>query len=297
MKSFLARTGWLRLGAIAVAAVSLAGSTSTVAAANFNPPKHYYLALGDSIAFGVQLGRFFRELATGTYDPTTFNTGYVDDFAGKLRTIDPNIETVNLSCPGEDTASYLGLTPCLFRAVFPTLPLHTVYGGSQEAAALSFLRNHPGQVSPITIDIGLNDAQLPCVLPGFVVDVPCLHRTMPAAMQSVAQNLPKILAELHEASPSSEIILMTYYDPYFVQDPSTDALIASLDNEIIGIATVNDVRIADAFGPFNRTGDEGSTICALTLMCPNLDPHPTDAGYSVIAQQLWNASGFSRLGD
>jgi lysophospholipase L1-like esterase len=77
-----------------------------------NPPKSIYLALGDSLAFGYQQARFIQDLPTE--DPAAFNTGYVDDFARALRTIKPNIQTVNLGCPGETTDSLLGLAPCLY---------------------------------------------------------------------------------------------------------------------------------------------------------------------------------------
>ena len=275
-----------------VASLALLLATSTSAnAAQFNPPKHYYLALGDSAAFGAQLGKFFQELATGTYDPASFNTGYVDDFAAHMRAIDPGLVTVNLGCPAETTGTFMATCP--FKAF--GLPLHTNYAGSQEAAALAFLHAHPGQVGTITLDLGFNDAALPCAGPTFVIDVPCFSSTMPSALQSVARNLPKILSDLHRASPSSEIIVMTYWNPFYVEDASTDGLVESLNQEIDGAATSSGARVADAFQPFNRTGDEGSTICTLTLMCPGLDIHPTDAGYAVIAQQLWAVSGYSRL--
>ena len=287
------------IGSVLIA--GLAGAP-TVQAANFNPPKHYYLALGDSNAFGAQLGKFFQELSTGTYDPASFNTGYVDDFAARMRTIDPELETVNMSCPAESTSTFLGegalpFKSCPFRVLLPQLALHTNYSGSQESAALEFLREHPGQVSPITIDIGLGDAIFPCAGPTFLVDVACFHRTTPGALVSVAHNLPRILADLHKASRSSEIIVATYYNPFYVQDPSTDDLVTSINEKIASIATAAGARVADAFQPFNRTGDEATTICALTLMCPGLDSHPSDLGFAVIANQFWAASCYGRLAD
>jgi lysophospholipase L1-like esterase len=283
----------LKVSAVFGALLAVIGASPTAQAADFNPPKRFYLALGDSWAFGAQLGRFFQELATGTYDPSTFNTGYVDDFAAKMRSIDPSLETVNLSCPGETTASFMGT--CLFKTL--GLPLHASYQGSQESAALAFLRAHPGEVSPITIDLGFVDALLPCAGPTFLVDVACIHGTMPAALQSVAVNLPRILADLHRASPSSEIIVMGYYNPFYIQDPTTDALVRALNREIADIADDQDLRVANTFAPFNRTGDETSTLCALTLMCPGLDYHASDAGYRVIAKKFWAVSGYSRLDD
>jgi hypothetical protein len=50
----------------------------------FNPPKTYYLALGDSIAYGYQAWRRLAGLPPSGYD-----TGYVDVFAQRLRAIQP----------------------------------------------------------------------------------------------------------------------------------------------------------------------------------------------------------------
>ena len=274
-------------------AIAVVGSALSVQAASFNPPKRYYLALGDSLAFGAQLGKFFAELSTGAYDPATFNTGYVDDFAAPMRALDPRLETINLSCPGETTASFAGT--CFFRAL--GLPVKVDYSGSQEQAALAFLRAHPGQVSPITIDLGLNDAQLPCASPTFSIDVPCFRAAMPAALQSVGANLPRILDELHAASPSSEVIVMTYYNPFFVVDPSTDALVQEMNAEIAAIASSRRLPVADMFSAFNRSGDETSSLCSLTFVCtaPLYDEHATDAGYAVMADRFWAASGYARL--
>ena len=47
-------------------------------------PQSYYLALGDSIAYGFQPAKAKAGLA-----PSKFNTGYVDVFAARLRTIAP----------------------------------------------------------------------------------------------------------------------------------------------------------------------------------------------------------------
>ena len=282
-----------RVSAAGLTALLFVTSASAAAAAGFNPPKHYYLALGDSLAFGAQLAKFFQELGTGTYDPATFNTGYVDDFAARMKSIDPALQTVNLSCPAETTGSFSGT--CLFRAL--GFAVHTDYVGSQESAALSFLGEHRGQVGPITIDLGLNDALLPCAGPTFAVDVACVHTTMPAALQSVAAHLPLILAKLHAASPSSEIIVMTYFNPFYVEDHSTDSLVTAMDNEISEIAMAQHARVADTFVPFNAAGDETSTLCTLTLMCtPSVDYHASDAGYEVMAGRFWAASGYWRLG-
>src|SRR2546425_5265946 len=90
------------LSLLVLAALPASASTSNP---KFNPPKSFYLALGDSLAFGYQQSKFIANLPTE--NPSAFVTGYVDDFAGMLHGIDPAIETVNLGCPDETTSSFM----------------------------------------------------------------------------------------------------------------------------------------------------------------------------------------------
>src|SRR3954451_287348 len=64
----------------------------------YQAPQAYYLALGDSMAYGLQPAKAEARLA-----PAKFNTGYVDVFAARLRALAPKIEVVNYACPGEST--------------------------------------------------------------------------------------------------------------------------------------------------------------------------------------------------
>jgi lysophospholipase L1-like esterase len=277
----------MRLRPIAImAAIAglLAGTTSVSASSqHFNPPKHYYLALGDSLAYGFQQGKFLSELPH--VSAGTFNTGYVDDFGVMLRTIRPEIQTINLGCPGETTASYF--VACGYQ--LGGFPLHEAYPGSQAAAALALLRAHPGQVSPITLDNGANDTT-PCL---SSPDPTCV----PTALAGVSANLDRALGELRAAAPNAEIIVMLYYDPFAAVAPASVAITSALNHAIATAAAAHGARVADAFAPINLAQPQPATLCALTLFCTSLhDIHASDAGYLVIAQQFWAASGYSRLG-
>jgi lysophospholipase L1-like esterase len=278
----------LRAIAIIVAVVGLFGGTISVGASSehFNPPKHYYLALGDSLAYGYQQAKFVGEAITGHIDPATF-PGYAGVFASDLRAVRPEIQTVNYGCPGETTASYF--TACQFSAV-GHFPLHDPYGGSQEAAALAFLHAHPGQVSPITLDNGANDVT-PC---NSLPDPTICFLTSIAA---VGANLDKALGGLRAVAPNAEIIVMEYYDPFAFGQPSSIAITTLLNQAIATAAVRHGARLADALTPFNLTPPEPATLCGLGPFCPLSDVHPNDTGYGVIAQQFWAASGYSRLGD
>ena len=100
-------------------------------------PQRYYLALGDSIAYGFQPGKGGQ--------PSTSDTGYVDPFAARLRKLSPKIAVVNYGCPGESTVTFAqGGCPWLREGGNCTIR----FAASQLKAALSFLRAHRGEGQP-----------------------------------------------------------------------------------------------------------------------------------------------------
>jgi lysophospholipase L1-like esterase len=274
------------IGPIAALLAVCLGSTPALASSSreFQSPRHYYLALGDSLAFGFQQGKFLAEVNSGTYNPASFNTGYVDDIAARLRDVRENIRTVNLGCPGETTLTFIN-GGCTF-----TLPLHTAYGGPQQAAALAFLRAHPNQVSPITLDDGANDIT-PCQASP---DPNCFANKL----QQVGADLNASLAAIRAVAPRSEIILMQYYNPLYVVAPSTDVLVGLLNGVIAAAAAPYGARLANAFPVINHNPafpSEAASVCGLTGMCfppPGGDVHANDAGYALIAGQFWAASSY-----
>jgi lysophospholipase L1-like esterase len=285
-----------RFGAVlALLLSSLLVFSSTVAAdddGHFNPPKHYYLALGDSLAFGFQRGKFQQEIASSSYDPASFNTGYVDDFAAMLRGIRPHSQVVNFSCAGETTATLIGGN-CPFHNASRPLALHNDYPitSTQLAAAVDFLSSHRGRVGPITIDIGGNDVQN-LFLATCNKDIACTQARLPGVLAQVRTNLDEILDTLNDASSSSEIILLTADNPFVVVvgEPSSQ-VVQALNATLTGVAHAHGVRVADGYTALSTPAE----ICALTFMCTQGDIHPTDAGYAVLADAVWTASGYEQL--
>ena len=84
--------------ALALTASGLAGTASGPV---YQPPQSYYLALGDSMAYGFQPTK-----AKPGARPSDFDTGYVDVFAARLRKLSPKIQVVNYGCPGESTVTF-----------------------------------------------------------------------------------------------------------------------------------------------------------------------------------------------
>jgi len=147
----------MRLAGFFAAALVVLTVGAPAATAAPPAPQAYYLALGDSMAYGFQPGKARRGLP-----PSGFNTGYVDRFAARLRALAPGIQVVNYGCPGESIVTFAkGGCPWLAEGG----RLHDRFRGSQLDAALAFLQAHPGQVSPITItawgnDVGARDRSL-----------------------------------------------------------------------------------------------------------------------------------------
>lgn len=278
---------------IAVLALVLGESPAAASTIKFNPPKDYYLSLGDSLAFGYQRDLLESELVAGTYTPTDF-PGFTYRFGSTMQAVDPGLTIVDFGCPGETTVSYT--VGCAFQDV---LPLHDGYPGiSQEQAALAFLKAHHGAVGPITMSLGVND-----VTPLLTACAPSFATTCVAPpIIAMGQRLGAILSKLRAAAaPNTEIIVLEYYDPYFVTPlgAMADQLALFLDSQIALAAGSAGARLANVFPIINSTGaplgSEAANVCYFTLMCPGGDIHASDGGYAAIASVFWSASGYARL--
>jgi lysophospholipase L1-like esterase len=235
-------------------------------------PQSYYLALGDSIAYGYQPGK--------DGGPGAFDTGYVDPFAAHLRKLSPKIEVVNYGCPGESSVTFTkGGCPALREGP----KLHDPFRGAQLKAALTFLRAHKGQVSPITLTLWGND----------LAPLSARGKGAPKAIASFASRLDSILAQLRSAAPTADIIVTGAWNPEIDQFKKTEPLYRSLDAAIARSAAASRARVAKMFPVFNPPGNV-RRICALSFICSKGDPHPNDAGYRAMADAFFAASGYPR---
>lgn len=168
-----------------IAALALVGTTTASAA-----EPRYYLALGDSLAVGVQPD------LTGQLKPTS--QGYADDLHLLLRTFAPDLALVKLGCSGETTSSMITgqQSPCAYPA------------GSQLRQAVAFLQAHPNRVALITIDIG-GDNLLACLRLDSPIDPACVA----TAALTAANDLASILGTLRAFAPGVLIVGMNYNNP------------------------------------------------------------------------------------
>lgn len=243
----------------------------------------YYLALGDSLSVGWQ------PTSSGAM-PT--NQGYTNDVASFYQASLPNLQLVELGCPGESTTTMIHGGICPYDL------------GSQLAQAVNFLHAH-GRFTPlVTIDIGANNVD------GCVVGGTIKYRCIGLGFTAAQQDLPVILAALHAASPSTNIYGMNYYDPYLAAwfldgfGPLTGGsltLTAAFNALLGGIYGSFAVPVADVATSF-KTYNEAPTppdgwptdvfnICVYTWMCSVENIHANASGYALIARTFEGTIG------
>jgi lysophospholipase L1-like esterase len=267
-------------------AVVLALSATAAAAGQSSPrpvyqlPQTYYLALGDSMAYGFQPTKANKP--PSRLAPATFRTGYVDVFAARLRKLSPKIQVVNYGCPGESTVTFArGGCDWLKQGG----KLHDVFRGSQLEAAVAFLRAHPGKVSPITVTLW--GAELAPLSPK--------GKHAQSAIASFASRFDSILRQLRAAAPTSEIIVTGAWNPEADRLAQVEPLYRSVDAAIKRAATASRARVASMFPALDGTGNiktQQARLCRLTFFCSKGDPHPTDAGYRAMGQAFMAGSGY-----
>jgi lysophospholipase L1-like esterase len=285
----------LRHGAVALPLALLASLLGQVAggpvSAAAAPAASYYLALGDSLAQGVQPN------STAPLNET--NRGYVDDLYAMERARMHGLRLEKLGCPGETTTTMYEGGICKYAL------------GNQLAQAVAFLATH--RVALITIDIGANNVDNCISVAG--ISSTCIA----AGFSAAGTDLPVILKTLRTAAPTVPIYAMNYYDPFLAEwlTGSSGQTLAresvclttgygyptycpvktgfdGLLGTIYGAFAVPVANVATAFQtnnfntiPFIAVPVNVALICALTWMCapaplgPNV--HANDVGYAVIA--------------
>jgi lysophospholipase L1-like esterase len=261
----------------------------------------YYVALGDSLARGIQPGASGADVVT--------RHGYADQLASMIRPALPGLRLVEFGCPGETTTTMIHGGICRYPA------------GSQLRQAIRFLRAHRGRTALVTIDIGANDINS-CVLgrpPTTILS--CLL----GRISQTRRNLDTILSAVKSAAGRRVLVAgMTYYVPELAlwHDGQRGRQIALVTDDFV--AGANKIlaagyrhcraKVADVYRAF-RSADFGGvlhrakgglrkllsrpvppnviSVCALTWMCaaPPRGPneHANDEGYALIARTFYRA--------
>lgn len=228
--------------------------------------KEYYLALGDSLAFGFQPNLDFRH-------------GYVDDLSKYLVAHDDEFQPVaNVACNGETSSTMLN-----GKCPYPTIRKYP-YKGAQFEAALDYLHQHAGHVALVTLDIGANDTDSDINLQTCKID----KQKFTTDLATLDKNLTKtILPGLQKALTvngrvTGQLIVMNYYDPFQNICPDSVAFTEEL-NQHLGSDVGDYGTFVNVFHAFGGAKVPNANICTYTWMCGKVpDIHATDLGYQVI---------------
>jgi lysophospholipase L1-like esterase len=258
-------------GAAMVPRLALAVAACGCASAVPTEESTTYLALGDSIAFG--------------YDPHVDLTR--DQVSGypELLATQRGLTVTNLSCPGEASGGFMSPdgadNHC--RENREAYPLHVAYEGTQLAAAVEFLEEHP-ETALVTIDIGANDVflldhlckrEIACILSNFI------HTAA-----EYSNNLDFILGKLRSVY-DGPLVGLSVYNPY----PADSTAQYALDRINVIFAEQLHAKggvVADGMGTFTEAAN--GDPCANGLLIPmadgTCDVHPTPAGAAVLANAI-----------
>jgi lysophospholipase L1-like esterase len=224
-----------------------------------------YLALGDSLAFGVGAT---NPAAEGYVGLTHFGLESSSSFAGS------GLELVNVSEPGATSGDLLVTDGQLEKALREI----------QERAEDDVEDN---EVELISLDIGGND-----LLQLAEPDSPCILDTgstacrqgISAMLSGLETNLEIILTRLTDAAPEAEVYVLDLYNPYSGTGDQREVIAD------FAVQQVNGVITATASGPAFRTvglvtifelfEDRGQQWIASDGI------HPNDAGHRVMAEAL-----------
>lgn len=279
--------GWIGRGILLAIFLIVSAFTAVVYLPTHFPPraspdapnpkvKQYYLALGDSLAFGFQ-------------PDLNWAQGYPMEWWADLQRHGSR-GFYDLGCSGETSAQFIS-GGCPFDRV-----KHNFYAGSQLDAALTIIHDHPGQVGPISLDIGADDFQGDVNTNGCKLNVADFNKRLAALDQRLAGViLPKLVAAITDSKGqrTTDLVLMNYYDPYENLCPNVHPYFVQIDNHLARDAAALHVPVANVAAAFDTSQHPNPDICKLTWMCSAIrSVHPNTTGYGVIAHVFEQTVGY-----
>ncbi|MEO8371473.1 MAG: SGNH/GDSL hydrolase family protein [Candidatus Solibacter sp.] len=268
--------------------------TLLISAVAANAQSEIYLALGDSVPFGMN--PLLLPPYTTTYPAANKFVGYPEVFADLTHL--PAKKLINAACPGETSASFLNQnmpdlgcnTPRVPGAPpFKTVGLHSPYTTSQmDFANLKLAGN--SRINLVSLMIGANDVLM--VVPQLQqcgADQACANAVLGPVLQAYAANLGTILTNIRRRYQGT-LVLTKYYSPAPALDSVTVALntvMTQVAHQLAGPGFAP-VQIADGFTAFKIAAfAKGGDACAAGLLIrltpTECDQHPNGKGQEILA--------------
>jgi lysophospholipase L1-like esterase len=256
-----------------------------------NDKNFTYLALGDSVAFGLDIRLLAPNLPPPS--PDAF-TGYPETVAAATHLLNSKKE-VNASCPGETSGSFMttGVRDYGCHSNGPqgqppfktSIGLHTNYPGTQLSFAVSELSTNK-HIDLVTLGIGSNDVLLllaDCAATSS--PTACVNSGLQGVLDTYGQNLAQILSAIRtQGGYSGTLILVKYYSPTIDLIPIAEAL-----NVVMAkVGAQFGAQFADGFTAFQvASALFGGDPCKAGLLIPlsptTCDIHPSPTGRDLLA--------------
>jgi lysophospholipase L1-like esterase len=253
------------LAAVAVGGL-LVVAIAVPAAAHRSPSqaKSDYLALGDSVTFGM---RESNTLPPPVYsDPASF-TGFPEDVGAAL-----GLQVANAACSGETSLQLDRTASSALGCV-----MHVQYTGTQLHYATAYLKSHPS-TTLVTLMIGINDA-IDCQQ---ATSDNCA-RQLPGILGRLSSDVKTTLKELRRTYAGT-IVIVNYYPLVHSGVDFSPAVNRTVDKA----ASAYHVKVADGWRAFESAaaGSRGN-LCTAGLLT-QLDTggcgiHPSLAGQALLA--------------
>jgi lysophospholipase L1-like esterase len=270
-----------------------------------NDRNYTYLALGDSVAFGLDLTLFGQAVPP---TPSEF-TGYPEIVARAEHLLRPN-KLANAACPGDTSSSFLTILspdngcnsphpgPPPLPPPFKVSPgLHAAYTDSQMDFAVSQLKDNK-HINLVTLGIGGDDLLLlsdACANANPAAFEACVAAGLgtPGApgpvLTTYATNLVRILTAIRDphlgAGYKGTLVLVTYYSP--TTDPLSTGAIEALNAVMVQVGAQFRVKIANGFKAFQFASHPSGDPCTAGLLVrfspTTCDVHPSLKGSTVLA--------------
>ena len=251
-----------------------------------NESNYTYLALGDSIAFGLN--------PTIPNQPANLYTGYPEVVAGIEHLLQSKKE-MNAACPGESSSSFLNVNapdmgcngPIGFKKLFG-LKANYPYTTSQMEFTMSQLASNK-HIDLVTLDLGANDLallEIQCSAPGVPSFAACVETKLPGVLVAYGQNLYAILQGIRSQYDGT-LVLVTMYSPS--PDPMFTGAVFELNQVLTAVGSAFGARVADGFTAFQiASAPYGGDPCAAGLLIKvpppgTCDVHPTLLGQDILA--------------
>ncbi len=283
------RSTFVSVATLAVGALLLTTGTSGAAAAP--APVKYYLALGDSVAFGYAPPQVTPPQA---YLHARNFKGYPEYLASWF-----GLQDANASCPGETSSSFIEVnaqsngcensigSDSGYRDAYP---LHVHYSGNQLAYATQFLAANGASTKLVSINIGANDI---FVCQATTSDQ-CTGADFPATLNTIAQNLGTILHGLRATGYHGKLVVLAYYSISYT-DPIQVAGTQLLNNTLSSVAHQYHAIVADGYNAFKvASGPDGDPCAAgllIKLPAGGCNIHPSALGHVILANAIAKAAG------